>query len=89
LLVAGRMGVNPKRSNVYGVFSSICPPAYEDWLDPDNRDVAQLQELLSARTITDFVFRRVSNRVNSVMVNDPDNIRAIQTAPGKDGTKGF
>jgi putative SOS response-associated peptidase YedK len=55
------------------------PDTYAAWLDPDNRDVAQLHNLLSNQTRTEFVFRPVSKQVNSVHFNDPVNIRPIQT----------
>lgn len=52
--------------------------AYDEWLDPDSRDVWELQQLLSQKVLTDLVFRPVSKQVNSVRNNEPTNISAIQ-----------
>jgi putative SOS response-associated peptidase YedK len=58
--------------------SVLLPDAYDAWLDPENHDVAQLQNLLSTRTLSDFIFRPVSKQVNSTRTNEPGNIRAVQ-----------
>jgi len=65
--------------NVHNRMPAVLPPnTYETWLDPENHDTNNLRNVLSNRTLTEFVFYPVSKQVNSVRVNDPANIKPIQ-----------
>jgi len=64
--------------DVHDRMPAVLPPdTYETWLDPENRDIYQLKEILSKQTISDFLFYPVSKQVNSVRNNDPTNIKPI------------
>lgn len=55
------------------------PDAYEPWLDPGNHDPEALSGLLQSRSRTELVFHPVSTQINSAHVNDPSNIKPVQT----------
>lgn len=55
----------------------IRPEMYDRWLDPDNQDMALIQEILSNWLVTNLANRLVSMQVNSVRNNDPDNIQPL------------
>jgi putative SOS response-associated peptidase YedK len=50
------------------------PEKYEQWLDPLNRDVNELENILKTGIVTELVSRAVSKSVNSVKNNEPSNI---------------
>lgn len=56
----------------------LAPEAHGTWLDPDNQNVAALEEVIRKHIFTDLAARPVSKRVNAVKNNHPDNIKAIQ-----------
>ena len=47
---------------------------YEAWLDPENQDVAMLEDILLNWTVTELVSRPVSKQVNHVSNNEASNI---------------
>ncbi len=51
------------------------PEVYEAWLDPDNQDAAVLENILRNWFVTELVGYPVSKQVNSVLNNDPSNIK--------------
>jgi putative SOS response-associated peptidase YedK len=53
------------------------PEAYEAWLDPENRNVDRLQELLHASAVGELEAVAVSTRVNATRNNDPANIAPL------------
>lgn len=54
------------------------PGAYDPWLDPANRDIEILQDIINSRIYTELVSKPVSKQVNSVRNNSPDNIKQIE-----------
>ena len=50
------------------------PEAYDEWLDPENQDVQQLESILQTRLIREFKSHPVSKLVNRVQNNSPTNI---------------
>jgi putative SOS response-associated peptidase YedK len=55
----------------------IRPEKYDRWLDPENQDMDEIQDILSNGGITELVNRPVSSQVNSVKNNDVENIRPL------------
>jgi putative SOS response-associated peptidase YedK len=55
--------------------------AYGPWLDPANRSIDSLQELIRNHIHTELTAIPVSTQVNSVRNNRADNIRQIQLFP--------
>ncbi len=53
--------------------------AYVEWLDHENLEVSNLQEVLSQSAIMEFVFYPVSKQVNAVRNNGPGNIEPVET----------
>ena len=51
------------------------PDVYEDWLDPENQDTAELENILRNGFVTELISYPVSKQVNSVFNNDPSNIK--------------
>ena len=54
------------------------PQVYEPWLDPANRDAAQLIEILKNEIITEFASHPVSKQVNSTRNNDSSCIEPVK-----------
>jgi putative SOS response-associated peptidase YedK len=54
------------------------PDAYQFWLDRENLDVRLLQELIQKQVYTKLKSVPVSKQVNSVKVNRPGNIKAVE-----------
>jgi putative SOS response-associated peptidase YedK len=50
------------------------PEKYEPWLDPLNKDVNELENILKTGIVTELVSHVVSKSVNSVKNNEPSNI---------------
>jgi len=48
------------------------------WLDPQNKELAGLQKLLTPYPSEEMEYYRVSTNVNSVAYNSPENIRPIE-----------
>lgn len=53
------------------------PEAFELWLDKNNQDIRQLQEIIQTQIYTELVSTPVSKQVNSVRNNRPENIQAL------------
>jgi len=53
------------------------PEAYDDWLNPANRDIKLLQDIIRDQAHTDLASRPVSRQVNSVGNNRPENMQQI------------
>ena len=53
------------------------PDLYQQWLDPQNQDVARLKDILQKGLITDLVSYPVSKQVNSTRNNDPSCIEPV------------
>ena len=58
----------------------VAPEKYETWLDPGNRDVATLEDILQQGTISELVSRAVSRQVNKSSFNDASNITPLRQA---------
>ena len=56
------------------------PEAYQAWLDPFNQEVESLHHIIQNRIRTELVSTPVSNQVNRVANNDPDNILPLQAS---------
>ena len=54
------------------------PQVYEPWLDPDNQDVVELENILKNEIITELSSYPVSTQVNSTRNNDPSCIEPIE-----------
>ncbi|MBT8351080.1 MAG: SOS response-associated peptidase [Deltaproteobacteria bacterium] len=54
------------------------PDAFDTWLDPNNRDISSLLEIIQNRIHTELISIPVSREVNSVKNNGPKNIQAIE-----------
>jgi putative SOS response-associated peptidase YedK len=54
------------------------PKVYEPWLDPGNRDAAQLDRILKNEIITELASHPVSKQVNSTRNNDPSCIEPLK-----------
>jgi putative SOS response-associated peptidase YedK len=54
------------------------PQVYESWLDPDNQDVVELENILKNEIITELSSYPVSTQVNSIRNNDPSCIEPIE-----------
>ena len=54
------------------------PDAFDTWLDPNNRDIGSLLEIIQNRIHTELISIPVSREVNSVKNNGPKNIQAIE-----------
>jgi putative SOS response-associated peptidase YedK len=54
------------------------PQAYRPWLDPDNQNVAELDNILKNEIVTELASYPVSNQVNSTRNNDPSFIESIE-----------
>ena len=54
------------------------PDAFDTWLDPDNRDINSLLEIIQKQIYTELINTPVSKQVNSVRNNSPENIQAIE-----------
>ena len=54
------------------------PAAYGPWLDPGNRDIRLLQDIIQTQIYTELTSKPVSRRVNSVRNNSQENIRQIE-----------
>jgi putative SOS response-associated peptidase YedK len=54
------------------------PDAFAMWLDPNNRDVNSLLEIIQRQIYTELINIPVSRMVNSVRNNGPENIKAIE-----------
>jgi putative SOS response-associated peptidase YedK len=55
----------------------IDPASWTDWLNPGNRDVADLQALLTPAMVSDLTTWPVSTEVNSVRHNGPELIEPV------------
>jgi len=53
------------------------PEAYDDWLNPANRHIKLLQDIIRDQARTDLASRPVSRQVNSVGNNRPENMQQI------------
>jgi putative SOS response-associated peptidase YedK len=53
------------------------PAAFDAWLNPENRDVESLQEIIQNQIHTELKAVPVSKQVNSVKNNRPENIRPV------------
>src|SRR6266581_179202 len=63
----------------------IEPDRWEDWLDPENKDPADLMALLAPATSGGLTSYPVSTAVNSVRNNGPELIERVEPGPaGKD-----
>jgi putative SOS response-associated peptidase YedK len=56
----------------------IKPEKYDQWLDPENRDVNEVLDILSGWHITELIYHPVSTRVNAVRNNDPENMKPLK-----------
>jgi putative SOS response-associated peptidase YedK len=56
------------------------PNVYEAWLDRQNQNAGELQNIIEINIVRDFINRPVDKGVNSVRVNKPSNIQ--RTLPG-------
>ena len=54
------------------------PEIYETWLDPENQNVTELNEILKNEIITELTSYPVSREVNSTRHNDPSCIEPIK-----------
>ena len=54
------------------------PEAFDTWLDPDNRDINSLLEIIQRQIYTELINIPVSKQVNSVRNNSPENIQTIE-----------
>jgi len=54
------------------------PEVFDIWLDPDNKDIHSLLEIIQSQIYTELSSVLVSKKVNSAMNNVPENIRAIE-----------
>ncbi len=54
------------------------PQIYEPWLDPDNQDVVELDNILKNEIITELLSYSVSKQVNSTRNNDSSCIEPIE-----------
>ena len=54
------------------------PKVFDTWLDPDNRDINSLLEIIQRQIYTELISIPVSKQVNSVKNNSPENIQAIE-----------
>ena len=54
------------------------PDAFDTWLDPNNRDVNSLLEIIQRQVYTELISIPVSKKVNSVNNNGPENIKTIE-----------
>ena len=54
------------------------PEAFYTWLDPDNRDINSLLEIIQRQIYTELINIPVSKQVNSVRNNSPENIQTIE-----------
>jgi putative SOS response-associated peptidase YedK len=54
------------------------PQIYEPWLDPDNQDVVELENILKTEIIIELSSYSVSTQVNSTRNNDPSCIEPIE-----------
>jgi len=54
------------------------PDAFDNWLDPNHRDVNSLSEIIQKQIYTELISTPVSKQVNSVKNNSPENIQAIE-----------
>jgi putative SOS response-associated peptidase YedK len=54
------------------------PQVYKSWLDPDNQNVVELDNILKNEIITELASYPVSNQVNSTRNNDPSFIEPIE-----------
>ena len=52
--------------------------AFKSWLDTKNQDIERLQEIIQNQIHTELVGVPVSNRVNSIRNNGPENIRPAE-----------
>jgi putative SOS response-associated peptidase YedK len=53
------------------------PEIYEQWIEPDNQDVEELDRIIERQILTEFEFQPISLRVNAVRNNDPANIKPL------------
>jgi putative SOS response-associated peptidase YedK len=51
------------------------PSVYEAWLDPENQNVAALENILESEIFTELLSYPVSKQVNSIRNNDSSNIK--------------
>jgi putative SOS response-associated peptidase YedK len=56
----------------------LAPEAYEEWLNPENRDPAQLERFLKSSSVTQLKRYPVSKLVNRVENNSADCIKPLQ-----------
>lgn len=56
------------------------PEAFGPWLNSDNQDTASLQDIVQEQVYTELTSIPVSEQVNSVKNNSPDNIRPVSPA---------
>lgn len=54
------------------------PDAFDTWLDPNNRDVNSLLEIIQRQIYTELISIPVSKKVNSVNNNGPENIKTLE-----------
>ena len=53
------------------------PECYDPWLDTKLQDAAEIQNIFQTGMVTELSFRPVSQQVNSVRNNRPENIEGI------------
>jgi putative SOS response-associated peptidase YedK len=66
----------------------ISPDRWSDWLDPANRDVGDLQMLLTPAAVSGLTSYPVSTAVNSVRNNGPRLIEPVPAPGAAQGTPG-
>jgi putative SOS response-associated peptidase YedK len=54
------------------------PEAYEEWLDPDNKEPAKIEELLRTQFVRDLKSYPVSKLVNRVENNSKECMEALK-----------
>lgn len=56
------------------------PEVYSIWLDPNNRDINSLLEIIQGHIHSELVSIPVSKRINSAKNNGPENIQAMESS---------
>ena len=56
----------------------LAPEKYEAWLDPENQNVDDLENILQNWTLSELINRPVSKQVNNARTNDASNIKPLQ-----------
>lgn len=66
----------------------LSPGDYDTWLDPGERNVRQLRNLMGAYPLEDVRVHRVRRRVNDPTHDDPDCVRPLVDEPTEEGESG-